>query len=85
MFSAQFIGSPKVLICFFNRFIGFPKGIDGFSLNLINKSIEIGLKVAVFEVDYFICWGTPDELETYNYWESCFNKWENHPYKRIKN
>ena len=51
--------------------------------SVINKSIEIGLKVAVFEVDYFICWGTPDELETYNYWESCFNKWENHPYKKI--
>ncbi len=50
--------------------------------SVINKSIEIGLKVALFEVDYFICWGTPDELETYNYWESCFNRWENHPYKR---
>ena len=45
------------------------------------KSIEIGLKVVLFEVDYFICWGTPDELETYNYWESCFNKWKDHPYK----
>ena len=51
--------------------------------NVINKSIEIGLKVAVFEVDYFICWGTPDELETYNYWESCFNKWKDHPYKTL--
>ena len=52
--------------------------------NVINKSIELGLKVAIFEVDYFICWGTPDELETYNYWESCFNKWEEHPYKRTQ-
>ncbi len=53
--------------------------------SVINKSIEIGLKVALFEVDYFICWGTPNELETYNYWESCFNKWKAHPYKRTKN
>ena len=53
--------------------------------NVINKSIEIGLKVAIFEVDYFICWGTPDELETYNYWESCFNIWEDHPYKKLYN
>ena len=52
--------------------------------SVINKSIEIGLKVALFEVDYFICWGTPDELETYNYWESCFNKWEDHPYKKTQ-
>ena len=51
--------------------------------SVINKSIEIGLKVAVFEVDYFICWGTPDELETYNYWESCFKEWKDHPYKKI--
>ena len=50
--------------------------------SVINNAIEIGLKVALFEVDYFICWGTPDELETYNYWESCFNKWKEHPYKR---
>ncbi len=50
--------------------------------SVINKSIEIGLKVALFEIDYFICWGTPDELETYNYWESCFNKWKDHPYKK---
>ncbi len=53
--------------------------------SLINKSIQIGLQPAVFEVDYFVCWGTPDELETYNYWESCFNKWEKHPYKRKLN
>ncbi|ABM72609.1 Hypothetical protein P9515_14021 [Prochlorococcus marinus str. MIT 9515] len=50
--------------------------------NVINKSIEIGLKVAIFEVDYFICWGTPNELETYNYWESCFKKWTDHPYMK---
>ncbi len=49
--------------------------------SVINNAIEIGLKVALFEVDYFICWGTPDELETYNYWKSCFNKWKDHPYK----
>ena len=52
--------------------------------SVINKSIEIGLKVAVFDVNYFVCWGTPAELETYNYWESCFNKWKDHPYKRTK-
>ncbi len=53
--------------------------------SVINKSIEIGLKVALFKVDYFICWGTPDELKTYNYWESCFNKWGYHPYKKKHN
>ena len=51
--------------------------------SVINKAIEIGLKVALFEIDYFICWGTPDELEIYNYWESCFNEWKDHPYKNL--
>ena len=50
--------------------------------NVINKCIEIGLKVVLFEVDYFICWGTPDELNTYNYWETCFDKWIDHPFKK---
>ena len=50
--------------------------------NVINKCIEIGLKVVLFEVDYFICWGTPDELNTYSYWETCFDKWIDHPFKK---
>lgn len=49
--------------------------------DVINKSIEIGLKVALFEIDYFICWGTPNELSIYNYWESCFNKWSKHSFE----
>lgn len=48
--------------------------------DVINKCIEIGLKVVLFEIDYFICWGTPEELLTYNYWESCFDIWEEHPF-----
>tara|TARA_B100000212_G_scaffold54193_1_gene35702 strand:- start:243 stop:1826 length:1584 start_codon:yes stop_codon:yes gene_type:complete len=48
--------------------------------DVINKCIEIGLKVALFEIDYFVCWGTPEELLTYNYWESCFDIWEEHPF-----
>ena len=40
------------------------------------------MKVALFPVNYFVCWGTPDELETYNYWESCFERWREHPYKK---
>ena len=35
----------------------------------INELIEIGLKVKVFEVDKYICWGTPNDLRTYEYWQ----------------
>lgn len=35
----------------------------------INDLIELGMKVKVFEVDKYICWGTPNDLRTYEYWE----------------
>lgn len=46
----------------------------------INTAIEQGLTVRLFEVDHYIGWGTPNELRTYEYWQSCFNKWPSHPY-----
>jgi len=41
---------------------------------LMNEVIEAGLKVKVFEVDKYICWGTPNDLRTYEYWELYFKK-----------
>tara|TARA_B110000902_G_scaffold264972_1_gene347890 strand:+ start:3683 stop:4441 length:759 start_codon:yes stop_codon:yes gene_type:complete len=35
----------------------------------INDLIEAGLRVKVFEVDKYICWGTPNDLKTYEYWQ----------------
>jgi len=49
--------------------------------DVINQNINCGLKVKVFEVDHYICWGTPDDYETYNYWKTFFNKCEWHKYK----
>lgn len=39
----------------------------------INDAIALGYTVKVFEVDKYICWGTPDDYETYNYWRAFFN------------
>jgi NDP-sugar pyrophosphorylase family protein len=52
--------------------------------SLINDAIELGLQVVSFEVDHYICWGTPNDLQSFNYWQSCFHKWDSHPY-RIEN
>lgn len=41
---------------------------------VINQNINAGLKVVVFEVDNYICWGTPDDYKTYNYWKEYFIK-----------
>ena len=47
----------------------------------INDAIEMGLTCKVFEIDHYLPWGTPDELDTFHYWQSCFHKWDSHPYR----
>lgn len=42
--------------------------------DVINQNIKNGLVVKVFEVDNYICWGTPNDLKTYNYWKDFFIK-----------
>ncbi|MBO8240543.1 NTP transferase domain-containing protein [Prochlorococcus marinus XMU1412] len=49
----------------------------------INEAIGLGLNVVFMEVQFFLCWGTPNDLHTYKYWQECFNKWNDHPYKKI--
>ena len=48
--------------------------------SLIGEIIELGLNVKVFEVNDYICWGTPDDYETFIYWQSFFEKIAWHPY-----
>lgn len=50
----------------------------------IGELVEMGLNVKAFEVDDYICWGTPDDYETYRYWQSFFHKVEWHPYSLEK-
>ena len=49
--------------------------------DVLNQNIKDGLKVKVFEVKNYICWGAPNDYKTYNYWKDFFNKCEWHPYK----
>ncbi len=48
--------------------------------SLMGELIELGLNVKVFEVDDYICWGTPDDYESFVYWQSFFHKVDWHPY-----
>ena len=47
----------------------------------IKHAISMGLGVVHFEVDHYVSWGTPNDLQTFEYWQSCFSKWQGHPYK----
>jgi dTDP-glucose pyrophosphorylase len=45
----------------------------------INDLVQSGKKVMAFEVEHYICWGTPADYETFNYWESYFSQLPQHP------
>jgi len=59
---------------------GFIKNVqDGITTNgefyvddVLNQNIKSGLKIKVFEVDNYVCWGTPNDYKTYNYWKEYF-------------
>jgi len=46
----------------------------------IEEAIKLNLVCKAFKVKHYISWGTPNELKTFNYWQSCFHKWNLHPY-----
>lgn len=50
----------------------------------MNELIETGMRVKVFEVDFYVGWGTPNDLKTYEYWQSFFHKCSWHPYSLKK-
>ena len=52
--------------------------------DVINQNIKSGLNIKVFEVKNYICWGTPNDYETYLYWQKFFDKCKWHSY-RIEN
>ena len=47
----------------------------------INDSIKLKFICELFLVKKHISWGTPNDLETYKYWEKCFSKWNSHEFK----
>ena len=52
--------------------------------SMLNDAISLGYKVKNFEIDNYICWGTPNDLKTYKYWQRFFDKVDWHPYEYSK-
>jgi NDP-sugar pyrophosphorylase family protein len=48
--------------------------------SLVRRTIAAGRPVVALLLDSFVSLGTPDEYETFRYWQSCFHKWVHHPY-----
>jgi len=68
-----------------NRLIARDGRINGefYIDSLINDAIALGLECRLFEIDSYLCWGTPNDLRTFEYWQSCFHKWGSHPYRLV--
>jgi NDP-sugar pyrophosphorylase family protein len=49
--------------------------------SLIGELAEMGLDCRVLEVDFYVCWGTPDDLKVFEYWQEFFNDCPWHPYR----
>lgn len=49
--------------------------------SLIADAVALGLDCRIFEIDHYLGWGTPNDLRTFEYWQSCFHKWASHPYR----
>lgn len=49
--------------------------------SLFGELIKGGFDCRVFEVDQYICWGTPDDWKTFQYWQSFFHKCDWHQYR----
>lgn len=47
----------------------------------LNELVKMNLNVKVFEIDHYIGWGTPNDYQTFNYWQSFFHKADWHPYR----
>lgn len=40
----------------------------------INNAVHFGLKMKAFEINKYICWGTPNDLRIYAYWKAYFSQ-----------
>lgn len=44
--------------------------------NVLAELLAAGVNARVFEVERFICWGTPEDLDEYDYWQGYFERRE---------
>ncbi len=52
--------------------------------SIMQELIELQFSVKVFEIEDYICWGTPNDYEAFCYWQSFFHKVHWHPYCMTK-
>jgi bifunctional N-acetylglucosamine-1-phosphate-uridyltransferase/glucosamine-1-phosphate-acetyltransferase GlmU-like protein len=48
----------------------------------IELLLERGRRVKLFDVEQYICFGTPDDVRSYEFWATYFHQAPHHPYRR---
>ena len=74
--------NQRVLVSLLDRLLARGGVVNGeyYLDSCIEDALMLGLSVQTFEVEEFLCWGTPNDLKTFHYWQSCFHKWKGHEY-----
>ncbi|MBI2589889.1 hypothetical protein HYW32_02625 [Candidatus Berkelbacteria bacterium] len=77
--------SAKLLLDCINEMIEKNITVNGefYVGTAINQLIEKGMKVMPFELEKYICWGTPHDLLVFQFWENYFASNPGHPYKKL--
>jgi hypothetical protein len=47
----------------------------------IEVLLEQGRRAKLFDVDFYICFGTPDDVRSYEFWANYFHSAAHHPYQ----
>lgn len=68
--------NPDIMKDCINRMIERKGLINGeyYVDECINDAVSLGYKVGMFEVDDYICWGTPNDLKVWQYWVEFITK-----------
>jgi NDP-sugar pyrophosphorylase family protein len=71
-----YLDSWKAFLKYANEILkNKPDGVNEYYCSLLfNPMVRDGLKVCLFEVEKFICWGTPEDLEEYLFWSGYFEE-----------
>jgi hypothetical protein len=40
----------------------------------VNEILGMGLRARAFELDHYVCWGTPEDVKVCAYWKDFFEK-----------
>lgn len=83
---AFYFSSAKIFLEGYELLVRKDKRVNGefYMDSLAGELARAGYRVKIFETSHYVCWGTPDDLQTYEYWQSFFHKCAWHPYRLEK-